>query len=374
MKYFIIAGEASGDLHGANLMEGIKKTNAGAEFVYFGGSLMSAQGGILLRHYKEMAFMGFIDVLKNIKKIGSNFNYCKKKIKEYLPDVIILIDYPSFNLNIAKFANSLGLKVFYYISPKIWAWKEYRIKAIRKYVDRMFVIFPFEIDYYKKFNYDVFYEGNPLVDKIESKIVNKIPKENFIRQNNLTQKPIIAILPGSRISEIERILPRMLHAIQGKYKEYQFVIAGTGSIDPDIYHTYIENNDVSLIFDQTYDLLSHSAAAIVTSGTATLETALFNVPEVACYYTSKINYLIAKQLVNVKFITLVNLVMDKLIIKELLQNDLNDRQIQSELDAILYNEEYRMNMINNFQQLRLKLGTTGSANRIARRMYNFLKE
>lgn len=370
MKYYIISGEASGDLHGSNLMKEIKTNDSKAEFRYWGGDLMKKEGGALVKHYKELAFMGFIEVLFNIFQIIKNLKLCKADIISFSPDVIILIDYPGFNLRIAKFANTINLKVFYYISPQIWAWKQSRIKIIKRYVDKMFVILPFEQDFYNKFNYNVDFVGHPLLDAIEEKLKNKIPFDDFIEENELENKPIIAILPGSRKQEISNILPIMLSVVDN-FKNYQFVIAGTNSIEKEFYKKYIENN-TKIIYNKTYELLNYSTAALVTSGTATLETALLNVPEIVCYKANNISFYIAKKLIKVKYISLVNLIVDKEIVKELIQSDLNTTNLITELNKILENQNNRDNIFSNYQLLKTKLGGVGASGRIAKLINNYL--
>ncbi|MEA3316483.1 MAG: lipid-A-disaccharide synthase [Bacteroidota bacterium] len=371
MKYYLIAGEASGDLHGSNLLKGLKQVDSNSKCRYWGGDKMQEQGGELVQHYKESAFMGFLEVILNLGKILKNIKKCKSDILKYSPDVLILIDYPGFNLRIAEFAKKNGIKVFYYISPKIWAWKENRIKKIKAYVDRMFVIFPFETEFYKKHNFQVEFVGNPLLDAIDKKKKEKNNLLNFKEKNNLNNKAIIAILAGSRKQEIDKNLSIMLDLIP-KYKNYQFVIAAAPSIENDYYKKFTKEHDVKLVSNQTYDVLKYSQAALVTSGTATLETALFNVPQVVCYKAGKISYTIAKQFVKIKFISLVNLVMDKEVVKELIQNDMNLNKISEELNKILNKENYRNEMLNNYALLHKKLGGTGTSKRVASLIYNYL--
>ncbi len=373
MKYYLIAGEASGDLHGSNLMKGLKKVDADSEFRFWGGDLMQEQGGKLVKHYKETAIMGFLEVVLNLRKIKKFFKVCKKDILEFNPDVLILIDYPGFNLRIAEFAKSKGIRVYYYISPKVWAWKESRIKKIKAFVDRMFVIFPFEVDYFKKHNYDVDYAGNPLLDAVKEKIKEKGSFDEFINQNGLENKPIIAILAGSRKQEIDRNLGVMLKIIP-EYKNYQFVIAAAPSIEHDYYNKFVEGNNVKVVFNQTYDVLKYAHAALVTSGTATLETALFDVPQVVCYRAGNISYFIAKQFVKIKFISLVNLIMDAEIVKELIQFDMNPKTLKSELNKILFDNNYRQKMLDNYEELCKKLGGTGASERVAQLLYHYLQK
>jgi lipid-A-disaccharide synthase len=372
MKYYIIAGEASGDLHGSNLMKGLKMVDPKADFRFWGGDLMQKQGGKLVKHYKETAIMGFAEVLMNLGKIKGFFKECKADIKSYQPDVLILIDYPGFNLRMAEFAKSFGLKTYYYISPKIWAWKESRIKKIKAFVDKMFVIFPFEVDYFKKHNYPVDYAGNPLLDAVQEKIDEKGSYDDFIQQNNLENKPIIGILAGSRKQEIDRNLGVMLEIIP-HYKDYQFVIAAAPSIEPHYYTKFIEDHNVKVVFNQTYETLKQSTAALVTSGTATLETALFNVPQVVCYRAGNLSYFIAKQFVQLDYISLVNLIMDSEVVKELIQFDMNPKMVKKELDKILFDTPNRERMLNDYQKLREVLGGTGASERVAQLIFNYLK-
>lgn len=372
MKYYLIAGEASGDLHGSNLLKGLKKVDSNAEFRFWGGDLMKAQGGELVKHYKETAIMGFFEVLMNLKKINNFLKECKQDIQNYKPDVVIFIDYPGFNLRVAEFTKSIGIKTYYYISPKIWAWKESRIKKIKAFIDKMFVIFPFEVDYFtKKHNFPVDYAGNPLLDAVQEKIDEKGNAKDFVLKNGLDDKPIIAVLAGSRKQEIDRNLGIMLKLIP-EYEDYQFVIAAAPSIEPVYYDQYIKGFDVKVVFNQTYDTLKYSTAALVTSGTATLETALFNVPQVVCYRAGNLSYFIAKLIVKLDYISLVNLIMDSEVVKELIQFDMNPKMVKSELDKILYEGEARNKMFKDYQNLRKILGGTGASKRVAQLMYNYL--
>ncbi len=373
MKYYLVAGEASGDLHGSNLMKGLKKVDSEAEFRFWGGDLMQHQGGSLVKHYKETAIMGFLEVVLNLRKINNFLKICKKDILEYNPDVLILIDYPGFNLRIAEFAQSKGIKVYYYISPKIWAWKESRIKKIKAFVDRMFVIFPFEVEYFKKHNYPVDYAGNPLLDAVQEKINEEGSFDEFINQNKLENKPIIAILAGSRKQEIDKNLGVMLEIIN-HYKNYQFVIAAAPSIEPSYYQKFVQNNKVNVVFNQTYDVLKYADAALVTSGTATLETALFSVPQVVCYRAGNVSFFIAKQFVKTKYISLVNLVMNAEVVKELIQFDMNADKLETELNKLLYDNVYRQEMLDNYEKLRKKLGGTGASERVAKLLYHYLQK
>lgn len=361
MKYYIIAGEASGDLHGSNLMKSLKQKDPDAEFRFWGGDLMEKQGGTLVKHYRDLAFMGFLEVAMNLKTILNNIKFCKADIKNNIPDVLILVDYPGFNLRIAKFAKELGVKVVYYISPQLWAWKEGRVETIKKYVDEMMVILPFEEDFYKKHDVKSHFVGHPLLDAIS--MMQDVDIESFKIENNLNEKEIIALLPGSRKQEVEKMLEIML-SVRPYFKDYQFVIAGAPSLEKDFYQKYVDEN-VHFVSNRTYDLLRCSKAALVTSGTATLETALLNVPEVVCYRGSKISYAIAKRLVkHIKYISLVNLIMDKEVVKELIQNELNTKSLVGQLKLILEGDS-RTLMLKEYETLRTKLGGKGASDNAA---------
>ncbi|GAA4149239.1 lipid-A-disaccharide synthase [Chryseobacterium ginsenosidimutans] len=361
MKYYIIAGEASGDLHGSNLMKALQHKDPNAEFRFWGGDLMAAQGGTLVKHYRDLAFMGFLEVAKNLRTILNNIKFCKEDIKNNRPDVLILVDYPGFNLRIAKFAKGLGIKVVYYISPQLWAWKEGRVEIIKKYVDEMMVILPFEEDFYKKHGVHSHFVGHPLLDAIST--LKDISVENFKAENGLNDKEIIALLPGSRKQEVEKMLEIML-SVRPYFKEYQFVIAGAPSLPKEFYQSYVDDN-VHFVSNKTYDLLRCSKAALVTSGTATLETALLKIPEVVCYRGSKVSYAIAKRLVkNIKYISLVNLIMDREVVKELIQNDLNTKNLVEELKKVLEGKK-RSQLLKDYELLREKLGGKGASENAA---------
>jgi lipid-A-disaccharide synthase len=337
MKYYMIAGEASGDLHGSNLVKQIIKRDADADIRCWGGDLMQEAGATLVKHYRELAFMGFAEVIKNLGTIFRNLSFCKKDILSYQPDVIILIDYPGFNLRIAKWAHKKGLKVVYYISPQIWAWKENRVKSIQTSVDKMLVILPFEKDFYKKWNYEVEYTGHPLVSVIKD-------FKDSHSTNDFSIKPIVALLPGSRKQEILKKLPVMLQAAAA-FPQYQFILAKAPGQEDAFYDELLAgHSNVSSVRNQTYHLLSAATAALVTSGTATLETALFGVPQIVCYKGSSISYQIARRVIKVKYISLVNLIMNKEVVKELIQDQMNEKNIIHELTQILNNEE-RINEI-----------------------------
>lgn len=369
MKLYVIAGEASGDLHGSNLMKALKNERPEVEFRFWGGDKMKAVAGEPVKHIKELAFMGFIEVIMNLRTILGNIKLCKKDIEEYQPDAIILIDYPGFNLRIAEWAKERGIKVLYYISPQIWAWKQGRVHKIKKVVDKMYCILPFEKEFYAKFDVEVDFVGHPLIDAIEDFRGNAFDKEAFYAEAKLNELPIIAILPGSRKQEISIKLPIMLDAAQGVDEEYQIVIAGAPSIDSSFYAQYTQGNaNVKIVQNKTYELLSSATAAIVTSGTATLETALFRVPEVVCYKGSAISYQIAKRLIKVRFISLVNLIMDRELVKELIQNECNAKNIREELKLILPGGAKRKKMKGEYTELIDKLGGVGASRETAIRM------
>lgn len=372
MKYYVIAGEASGDLHASNLIKELKLQDSGAEFRCWGGDLMEAQGAEIVMHYRNLAFMGFAEVIANLNTILNNIKFCKKDILEYKPDALILVDYPGFNLRIAEFAKDAGLKVFYYISPQVWAWKKSRVYKIRKFVDKMFVILPFEKDFYKRYDYNVEFVGHPLLDMIENLPANE--ESAFRKDNNLKNRPIIALLPGSRKQEIKKMLSIMLSVVND-FPQFQFVIAGAPSIESDFYSQFMGESTVQLVQDKTHALLQNSYAALVTSGTATLETALFEVPEVVCYKSSFISYQIAKKVVDesiIKFISLVNLIMDKEVVKELIQNDLIYSNLSEELTKITTNNTYRNRVLSDYKILKQILGGGGASAKTAKGIIELL--
>ncbi len=363
MKYYIIAGEASGDLHGANLIASLKKKDPYAKIRAWGGNLMKKQGATLVKHYRDLAFMGFVEVLLHLKTILRNLSFCKKDILKFKPDAIILIDYPGFNLKIAKFAHKHNIKVYYYISPQVWAWKKRRVHTIKKVVDKMLVILPFEKDFYDDYCVDAHFVGHPLLDELSK--IKYVNKSHFIKQNNLNpKKEIIALLPGSRKQEVTRMLEVMLKVVK-MYPEYQFVIGCAPSLPESFYRSLIGDAKVNLVFNKTYQLLQVASAALVTSGTATLETALLYVPEVVCYKGNQISYLIAKNLIKVKYISLVNLIMDKPVLKELIQNDLTPENISEELKQLLTNHKRQRQLLDDYEDLRYKLGNAGASNNAA---------
>lgn len=368
MKYYIIAGEASGDLHGSNLMKALKIKDHEAEFRYFGGDLMMAVSPGLTMHYSEMAFMGFVEVIANLNSIFKNIKTAKQDILSFQPDVVILIDFPGFNMKIANFAKNQGFKVFYYISPKVWAWNQKRVLKIKKFVDRMFCILPFEVVFYKSWGMDVDYVGNPILDAIASNLRDDL----FKITHNLDVRPIVALLPGSRKQELERVLPEMVKTAD-RFPEFQFIIAGAPSFSEEDYLAYLQGRKIPVIFNATYNLLLNSKAAIVTSGTATLETALLKIPQVVVYKGNPLSIAIARLLVKIKYISLVNLVMDQTIVKELIQEQCTSSIIGDELDLILNDPLYRTEMLINYDELAIIMGEPGASEKAAILMFNYLK-
>ena len=369
MKYYIIAGEASGDLHGANLIKAIKEKDSQAIFRCWGGDLMQAQGAEVVKHYRDLAFMGFIEVVKNLPTITKNIKFCKADILQFAPDVVIFIDYPGFNLRIASFAKQRNLKTVYYISPQIWAWKQSRVHQIKRDIDKMLVILPFEQEFYQRFDCKVDFVGHPLLDAIQD--LSKTD-ETWRQKHNLSEKPIIALLPGSRKQEINTMLPIML-SVADNFRDYQFVVAVAPGQELNFYQPFTEKYPVKLVQGETYSLLQNAHAALVTSGTATLETALFNVPEVVCYKGSKISYEIAKRIIKVKYISLVNLIMDKMVVKELIQDELNSKNITTQLNELLEPNK-RTQLLADYQLLKEKLGGSGASQRAADKIVSFTAE
>ena len=373
----MIAGEASGDLHGSNLMKGILKKDPSAEFMVYGGEKMQSAGGVLAKHYKDLALMGIWEAFKNLKKFKGFIETCKKEIIEFNPDVLILIDYAGFNLRIAKFGKQNNFPVFFYISPKLWAWGKSRSKKIKRYVDQLFVILPFEVDFYKKLRINAEYFGNPVIDVIASFNENySESSESFRIRHKLDDRPIIALLAGSRKLEIDLCLPEMIEASE-KFPEYLFVLAGAPSIQQKYYQKYLEDNNIRFVYDETYPLLKHSYSAIVTSGTATLETGLMNIPEVVIYKTSNASFYIGQffillGVIHVKFFCLVNIILNKLLVREFLQFNLS-RKIEKELREILLKNDYRDKILSGYEEVRNLLGKPGVSDRIAERMIGLLK-
>ncbi|MCB2221708.1 MAG: lipid-A-disaccharide synthase [Bacteroidetes bacterium] len=374
MKYYIIAGEASGDLHASNLMKELKRQDPSSEFRCWGGDLMVAQGGQLVKHYRDLAFMGFLEVVTNLRTILGNIRLCKEDMLNYQPDAVILVDYPGFNLRIAEFAKKQGFKVFYYISPQVWAWKKSRVYKIKKFVDRMFVILPFEKEFYAQYGYEVEFVGHPLLDMIDALPLND--GQEFRIENGLSNEPIIALLPGSRKQEIKKMLSVMLSVVSG-FPSYQFVVAGAPSQDKEFYDQIIGQAHVKFIEGKTHRLLQNAHAALVTSGTATLETALFQVPEVVCYKSSFISYTIARMVIDrsiIKFISLVNLIMDKEVVKELIQKDFNPKKLKKELAKVTGDHEYRNKLFKDYKLLADQLGGPGASQKTASLILNALKD
>lgn len=376
MKYYLIVGEASGDLHASNLMKAIKECDKAAQFRFFGGDLMSAVGGERVKHYRELAYMGFIPVLLHLRTILTNMEHCKKDIVAWNPDVLILVDYPGFNLSVAEYIHkNTEIPVYYYISPKIWAWKEYRIKNIKRDVDELFSILPFEVDFFAAHNYKINYIGNPCVDAVDAFLKGDVEERaDFLASASLPDKPIVALLAGSRKQEIESNLPLMLQAMED-YPEYQAVIAGAPGIDRDFYAPYI-GAGANIIYGATYRLLKHSCAALVTSGTATLETALFRVPQVVCYATpmARLYSWLKRHFLKVKFVSLVNLIAGREVVRELVAADMCLDKVKSELGKILPDTKGRAAMLKEYDRMIDILGAAGASERAAAIMVRMLKE
>jgi lipid-A-disaccharide synthase len=370
MKYYIVAGEASGDLHGSNLMKALFEKDSNAEIRFWGGDLMQNVGGTLVKHYKERSFMGFFEVILNLSKIFKDINYCKEDIAAFKPDALIFIDNSGFNLRIAKWAKQQGFQTSYYISPQVWASRAGRVHAIKRDVDYMYVILPFEEEFYKKYDYEVDFVGHPLIDAIEN--YSSMDEANFRKEFNLSDNPIIALLPGSRKQEITKMLSVML-SVTEDFKTYEFVIAGAPSQEYDFYKPFLQHKNIKFISNRTYDLLKISEAALVTSGTATLETALFKIPQVVCYKANAISYQIAKRIITLKFISLVNLIMDKEVVKELIQGDLNTNQLKKELEKILTSPK-REEILENYEILQQKLGGKGASKKTAALLVERIKK
>ena len=379
MKYYLIVGEASGDLHASNLMSAIKSRDAHAEFRFFGGDLMTAVGGTCVKHYKEMAYMGFIPVLLHLRTIFKNMDLCKRDIVQWNPDVLILVDYPGFNLKIAEFIKKeTDIPIYYYISPKIWAWKEYRIKNIKRDIDELFSILPFEVEFFAKHQYKINYVGNPCVDAVESFTRTNVDSfEKFTTDNGLSNKPVVALLAGSRKQEIKDNLPKMLEAIKHLAKDCQFVLAGAPGIDPAYYQGLIlKDVPLKIVFGQTYRLLQQASVALVTSGTATLETALFRVPQVVCYHTpiGKVIAFLRRHILKVKYISLVNLVAGKEVVRELVADTMTVQNIRAEVDALLNDQSYRQAMLDNYDEMIRILGPSGASRQASEKMIELLQK
>lgn len=366
MKYYIIAGELSGDLHASYLMKEIKRKDEAAEFRFWGGDRMVAESheSNLVKHIKELAIMGFIEVVLNLKTVLRNLALCKKDLLEWKPDALILVDYPGFNLRIAKFAKKNNIKNYYYISPQVWAWKKGRIKTMKKILEKLYVILPFEKEFYAKHSMEVEYKGNPLLDEINDYSINT-DKSTFLKNNDLDEKPIIALLPGSRTQEIKKMLPIQLSLVD-KYPEFNFVVAGVSTHSEEFYKTMIGNkNNVKLIYNQTYSIINNAHCAVVTSGTATLETALFGIPEVICYKANPITFIIAKYLAKIEYISLVNIILKQKAVTELLQEQWNEECLEKEFKQICFDDAYREEMKYLFNKLKSILGDSGASSAIA---------
>lgn len=374
MKYYIIAGEASGDLHASNLVRELKKKDPEAEVRGWGGDLMRDAGVSIVRHYKDTAIMGFVNVLRKLGTLKANIRYCREDIRKWNPDVVILVDYAGFNLQIARFAKHIGLKVFYYISPKLWAWNTGRVKQIKRYVDRMYTIFPFETEFYRHYDYPVYYGGNPLVDAIASRPCQEETFADFIHTNGLPDRPIIALLAGSRKQELKYVLPMMLRMVP-YFPEYQFVIAGAPSMAAEDYAPYVKDVPVHIVYGETYRLVSQAKAALVTSGTATLETALLRTPQVVCYNgeAPRLSYFLFKTVVKVKYISLVNLIYGGEAVKELMMQYLTEDNLRRELSRILTDASAREKMLNAYDEIIRRLGAPGASARFAGMMVEALR-
>ena len=378
MKYYIIAGEASGDLHGSNLMKGLYAADPQCDVRFWGGDRMAAVGGTMVRHYKGTAVMGFVEVLAKANKILGNLSFCKKDILEYSPDVVILIDYAGFNLKIARFAKENGIRTFYYIAPKVWAWKEGRITKLRKYVDKLFIIFPFEIEYFHKKGIDAVYRGNPLIDSIANHRSSHETRAEFLQRHHLEEKPIIALLAGSRKTEISWLLPRFKEAAALLPEGYQILLAGAPSIELEYYRKYIEGSNIKLIPDDTYGVLRNAEAAVVASGTASLETALIGTPQVVCYGGNPISFWIAKQFIlhskSISYISLGNLIINRQAFRELLQDDCTGKTISDEVERLISDHQYRDEMLHNYSEIQKALGGEGASVKVAEAMIEELKK
>jgi lipid-A-disaccharide synthase len=372
MKYFIIAGEPSGDLHGSNLILNLFEADPAADIVCWGGDLMSRAGGRVLRHYRETAFMGVWEVIVNMRKVRRNFAECRRQIDELRPDVVILIDYPGFNLRMARYAKKRGIRVYYYISPKFWAWREGRVKLLKRNVDRLYIIFPFETEFYRKHGYTAHFLGNPLIDQVEAWRLKTPEHGRLMESLGLGGKPVILLMAGSRLQEIAKVLPEMLRVVSF-FPEYQFVVAGMEHLPASLYEGIIGTNPVRVVNDRAYDLLSVSEAALVTSGTATLEAALFGVPQVVCYRTSSLTYAIGSFFLKVRYISLVNLIMGREAVTELIQGEMKRERLRSELEKIISGGERREFIMREYEELRHKLGGEGASARIASDMVTQLK-
>jgi len=376
MRYYLVAGEASGDLHGSNLMKEINVADSNAEFRYFGGDLMNDVGGELVKHYREMAFMGFVNVVLNLKTINRNLKFCKTDLLEFQPDILILIDYPGFNLRVAEFAKQNNIKVFYYISPKVWAWKAHRVKKIKSVVDEMFTIFPFETEFYKKYQFRVNYVGNPVLDSIAEFKKTALSKSEFLKLNNLDERPVVALLAGSRVQEINRTMPIMVE-ISEIFPGFQFVVAGLKSVDIGLYHKYVAGKPVKLVFNQTYDILNNAHTALVASGTAALETALFNIPQTVIYKMEggwPVDFIFRNLIFKNRMagVSLPNIIMKREIVREFIQMKMTLENVKAEMEKLLFDDNYRQKILTDYDRLKEIMGEPGSSKRAAQKMVELL--
>lgn len=374
MRYYIIVGEASGDLHGSNLMKGLLKSDPQAQFRFWGGDKMADVGGEanLAKHYKKTSFFGLTEIIKNLRTVLSQIDECKRDVVAFNPDVLILIDYPGFNLRMARFAHDRGMKVFYYISPKVWAWKERRVKELKKYVDRLFIIFPFEIEYFRNKGIDAIYEGNPVMDSIAERRAEMQSRADFLRENGLEDRPVVALLAGSRRGEIKNNLPFMAE-LSKRFPGYRFVLAAVPWLEKELYDSLLAGSDIKYLCDKTYEILSYAEAAVVTSGTATLETALIGTPEVVCYNTDTLTAVVGKSLMKTSFISLVNIILDREVVTELFHTEMTIEKASEELNAILPGGAKRQAMLDDFEVLRGIIGGDGASDRFAARMVEILR-
>lgn len=374
MKYYVIAGEASGDLHGSNLMKGILKADPEAEFRFWGGDRMAEVGGRehLAKHYNQTSFFGVTEIIKNLRTILSQLSECQRDLMDFAPDVLICIDYPGFNFKMAKFAHSKGIRTFYYISPKVWAWKERRVELIRKYVTKLFIIFPFEVEYFSQRGIEAIYEGNPLMDSIAQTLSLLPSKEEFMAENGLDSRPIVALLAGSRKSEIRRNMEFMV-ALAEAHPEWQFVVAGVSWQPSELYQSFIKGADIKVLTDKTYGLLKYASGAVVCSGTATLETALIGTPEVVCYRMDEFSYRVARAFVKIGFISLVNIIMGREVVRELIQHDMTVENASKELRDIMEGGAKHTKMVADYKELQRIVGSEGASDRFAARMVELLK-
>lgn len=375
MKYYLIAGEASGDLHGSALMKSLKKNDSDASFRFLGGDRMKQQGGVLVKHYRDMAYMGAIEVLLNLNKIRHNMELAQKDILDYAPDVLILIDYPGFNIKIAEFAHRRNIRVFWFIAPKVWAWKAWRVKKLRAFVDQIFTILPFETEFFRKHGIEVHYVGNPLIDAIETAKEKFRKREVFLKENQLPDKPLVALLPGSRVQEIRNMLPVMTR-VAVDFPGYQFVVSGAEAITPQLYSRYLSGSSIPVLYGQTYEMVHHSAAALVASGTATLETALLRVPQAVLYKMigGKIFYRLFKKLfLKVPFVSLPNLVLGKYAIREFIMDEMRYEKVRPELQKLLNDRAYTEQIAGDYDIIRERMGKPGAADRAAGIMFRLIK-